>query len=296
MKRICYLLLISFAFVSCEDVIEVDLPPTDTRLIVDGLIRVDISQEFVPVEIKIGQTDDFFGNVTPVSGINEISIQIVVNEGTTEEGSSFKFLAEVTPGSGIYEPDPTFDTDQRIRSADVLPGMRFNLFFVHEGKRYFATTTYAESVPIDFLRQGDETLFDEDDIELEVGFTDDGEADNFYIFDFDNDNFLTTEDTFYQGQQFQFSYFYDDDLQVGQEVEVSILGADRNFYNYMNLLLEQTEEDFGVFETPAATIRGNVFEFIIDNMETFDNTGDPDAFALGYFAFSQEFKSSIVIE
>ena len=98
-------------------------------------------------------------------------------------------------------------------------------------------------------------------------------------------------------QQFEFSYFYEKDLEVGTEVDISILGADLQFFNYVDLLVEQTQDDGGVFETPAATVRGNVFDVTgIDNNELFDNVERPDNFALGYFAVVQEFKQSIVIE
>ena len=84
---------------------------------------------------------------------------------------------------------------------------------------------------------------------------------------------------------------------AGETLEVSILGAEQQFFNYIDLLVEQTENDGGVFETPAATVRGNMFDVTgLDNIEIFDNVGRPESFALGYFAFVEEAKASLVIE
>ena len=75
------------------------------------------------------------------------------------------------------------------------------------------------------------------------------------------------------------------------------MGADQHFYNYMDLIIEQTEQNFGFFETPRATVRGNVFDITdLDNINVVDNTDQPDVFPLGYFAIVQEFKDSLVIQ
>ena len=62
MKRVFWIaitILGTLWFSSCEDVIEVDLPDTDRRLVIDGLIRVDTTQEFVDVKVKVTETSSF---------------------------------------------------------------------------------------------------------------------------------------------------------------------------------------------------------------------------------------------
>ena len=55
--------------------------------------------------------------------------------------------------------------------------------------------------------------------------------------------------------------------------------------------------DGGIYETLAATVRGNVFDVTgLDNDILFDNVNRPDAFPLGYFAVVEEFKQRITIE
>ncbi|MBT8303161.1 MAG: DUF4249 domain-containing protein, partial [Bacteroidia bacterium] len=90
---------------------------------------------------------------------------------------------------------------------------------------------------------------------------------------------------------------YDDILLEGEDLDISILGADQEFYNYMDLLIQQSEGDFGPFETPALTVRGNIFNVTdIDNIDSFDNVDNESNFPLGYFAIVQEFKETIIVE
>lgn len=302
MKKLFRLICIGvLAFTSCEEVIDVELQPEPPRLVVNAIFRVDTTQQYIPVRVSVTESSDFFGDnqVTQLDD-NALIFYGIPNPDAPEilENGGSSSLAEIQPGTGVYEPDPTFDSDQRILTdLAARPGIVFQLIMQHKGRTYFASTPYVPTVPIDNLVQGDETLFDENETEVQVTFTDVEDREDYYVFDFDFGNFLAVEDQFFDGQQFDFSYFYDEDLDSGQELEISILGADLRFYNYIDLLFEQTENTGGVFQTPAATVRGNILDATgIDNDEVFDNTGRPEAFALGYFAVVQEFKQRIVIE
>ncbi|WP_411031708.1 hypothetical protein [Spongiimicrobium sp. 3-5] len=285
MKKILFLVFIILIFTRCEDVVEIDVPEEEPRLIVDALIRVDESLPIVNAVIKVSLTSPFFGTIPPAN-LRQISITNLALP--TTPNPNFIILEENEPGTGIYEVLTTIDFFQ---DGELL------LQIDYEDQIFLASTRYVKTVPIDNLEQGNGTLFEDDETEIIITYTDDGSREDFYIFDFDFDEFLVTEDTFFQGQQFQFSYFYDQDLQPGQEVEISILGADLSFYNYMNQLIEQSGDDFNPFATPVATVRGNISNFTdLDNIEFFDNVDLPNNFALGYFAVVQEFKQTITIE
>ncbi|MEJ2585220.1 MAG: DUF4249 family protein [Robiginitalea sp.] len=300
MRKWLFLLSIcGIGLVACEDVIDVEVPVEDPRLVVDALLRVDTTQTFVPVEVRLTQTAGFFDEIRPVTDADQVIIILqVLDEDGLPTGTGTKSLTQLEEGSGIYVPDPSFDVDQRIRVSTVVENdILYTLVIQWRGRRYAAQTKYIPSVPIDALRLGEGTLFDEDETELVVRFTDDPDRDNFYVFDFGFGNYLVTEDTFYKGQEFEFSYFYDEDFETGTELEVGILGADRTFYNYMDLLIEQSGELQGPFQTPVATVRGNVFDVTdLDNIENVDNASQPEVFPLGYFAIVQEFTSQITIE
>ncbi|WP_339723936.1 DUF4249 domain-containing protein [Maribacter stanieri] len=300
MIRYFLLLLTLTLFISCEDVIDVDLPENETRLIVNGVIRVDETQDYLPVEIRVSKSSSFFENNTIASIKSAIIYYGTPNPDAPEilEGGGVSNLAELEPGSGIWVPDPTFDSDQRIRVSSINEGDVFQLTIETNEERYFATTTYVKSVPIDSLVQGEETLFSGDETEVIVSFTDRGDSDDFYVLDLDFGEFLVTEDEFYQGQTFVFSYFYDNELELNTSsvVDISLLGADEAFYNYMNQIIVQSGGDQGPFQTPAATVRGNIINITgIDNNEVFDNVERTNNFALGYFAIVEEYKDSIEI-
>nr|WP_297788210.1 DUF4249 family protein [uncultured Allomuricauda sp.] len=294
MKKGLTILFSIIISLSCEDAIDVDLPEIETRLVVDGLVRVDKSQEFVDVKIKLKETSNFFEENQPTQAESVLIYYGVPTGGGLFDNLSFSYLVEKDEGSGIYVPNLEQDS---IRTAYVEPGVVFILQITHKEKRYFAQTEYVPTVPIDDLKQGDDTLFDDEATEIIVTFTDNSEQDDFYVFDFMNSEFQTVEDEFFQGQQFEFSYFTDQKLETGQDITVSILGATEDFYNYMDLVLEQTENNNGVFQTPVATVRGNVFDITgLDNIDLFDNVERPNDYALGYFAMVQEYTAILTIE
>lgn len=296
-KRLVQLILLATFLCACEDVIEIETPSEPPRLVVDAILRVDIDEPFIPVEITVTETSNFFNEnqITSVDGM--VIIMQELDENGTIIDTFRSSLAETTPGSGVYIPDPTFDADQRIPTSFTQRNIEYFLQISFEGKNFIARTKFVPTVPIENLEQGDGMIFDDDDTEIVVTFTDAPDREDFYVFDFSNGNFLGTEDTFYKGQQFTFSYFFDDNVEPGDQLDISILGADEPFYNYMSQLIEQSEGAFGPFSTPVATVRGNIINATnIDNDDSFDNLDAADNFALGYFAIVQEFKDSIIVE
>ncbi len=266
--------------IGCEDVIEVDVPSASPRLLVDALIRVNEAQPLVQVNVKVGLTASFF-STTPVTNLEQITI-------INLESGGLLILIEEQEGSGVYE---AVVTKEFFMEGELI------LQITHDERLYFARTRYVPTVPIDTLEQGEGVLFEGDETEVIVSFEDAPDRDDFYVFDFDFGEYLVTEDAFYNGQPFSFSYFYDNNLNPGDEVTIGILGADRGFYNYMNQLIQQGGDLMGPFATPVATVRGNVFDVTgLDNQEIKDNVGRPDKFALGYFAVVQEYKKSILIQ
>ena len=291
--KISFLLLLLTA-ISCEDVVDIDLPENTPRIILDAIIRIDPSEDFSYFRLKASTTSSFFeSNQTA----ELTSLQI-----TNDETGDFVLFGPVPGVAGKYHPVPAFGSpvtiDNRVETSFFTSGDLLILSFNFEEELYLGSTQYVPTVPIDSLVQGDGTLFGGDETEIVVSFTDAPDREDFYIFDFDFGEFLGTEDTFYPGQAFEFSYFYDHELENGDTVDISILGADEEFYNYMNLLIEQgAAGDSGPFQTPVTTVRGNFINVTdIDNVDVFDNVNSSNNFALGYFAVVQEHKESITIE
>lgn len=269
MKKVFYSILLLCLSYGCQDVIEVQVPIDQPRLVVDALLRIDDIQNLTTVvRITTSITSSFFGEIAPaqLDQISMVNIQTGIELQLTEE----------TVGSGVYRRDI---------ATEFLTSGQLLLKIIYNGQLYEARTNFVPSVPIDNLVQGTNTLFTNDETEIIISFTDAPDRVDFYLFDFDFDEYLVSEDTFYPGQSFQFSFFYDPGLEPSTELEVGILGVDEPFYNYMTQLIVQAGGDQGPFQTPAATVKGNII-----------NTMNPDNFALGYFAISEIFTSTLVIE
>ncbi|MGS0524036.1 DUF4249 family protein [Zobellia nedashkovskayae] len=285
MKKLIYILCMLPIFAACEDVIEVEVPTDKARLTVDALMRIDTTQPSTNyyAEVKVSVSSNFFETIEPA-----ILEQISITNLASQENIP---LFETFIGSGVYQSETTVDF---MTSGELI------LFIQHEGSRYAARTTYVPAVPIKKLEQGDATLFSGEETEIIVAFDDQPNQTDFYLFDFDFNEYLVTEDTFYPGRTFDFSYFYDDDVKEGMTIDVSILGVDRAFYNYMNQIIVQSGGDQGPFQTPSATVRGNILNVTnIEDLSDLDNLAssiDQENFALGYFAVCQTFTKSITIE
>ena len=284
MKRLLFILsVLSLIWSSCQEVITVELPNQEPKLIVDALIRIDTTIGSTLVTVSIRQTSDFFGEISPVS-VDQITMSNLDNPGNNTD----QVLDETEPGSGIY---------QQFFSTEELARDRWFLQINYQGEFYVAESLMQYSVPIDQLTIGDGSLFSGDVTELLVRYSDIGGREDYYLFDYGNDDFFASEDVFYDGQQFEFSYFYDEQFNPGDTLTVSIMGIDRDFFNYMNLLREQSEGGFGPFATPAVSVRGNLINATdINNNDNYNNVNDPDNYALGYFAIVQEYKGFIVVE
>lgn len=280
MKKILFIVFL-LSFLACEDVIEVDLPNESPRLVVDALVRVDTNEPFTDVVIKVSQTSSFFEN-NPPANLDQITMINVDNPPSGNEG----ILFEQEPG--IYSR--TFPTDQLITDNYVLQ-INFN------NEIFIAESRFVPSAELNSITQGDGTLFSDDDVEIIINYTDNVDRTDFYLFDFDFNNFLTSEDTFYQNQEFEFSYFYDENMVQDETAEISIMGIDEEFYNYMNLLLDQSDEFDSPFQTPSVTVRGNIINATeIDNINNSNNVNMNNNFALGYFAIVEEIKETITIQ
>lgn len=264
MKNIYFILILSFLALSCEDVIEVNVPTESARLVIDGVVRVYENDTETSILIKTSLSNSFFGTIEPLTVSN-----ITLNN----ETDTFILLETET---GMYTTTV---------STATLKEKEFILTVNYNNETYQATSTFTSSSPIDKLIQGEGTLFNDDETEIIIAYTDNPDKENFYLFDFDFNEFLVSEDTFYEGEQFEFSYFYDSDLQAGQTAQISLLGVDETFYNYMNQIIVQSGGSQGPFQTPAGTVRGNII-----------NTTAIDNYALGYFSISETFRQTITIE
>ncbi|GAA4274618.1 DUF4249 family protein [Aquimarina gracilis] len=272
MKKIIYILVFTLVFTSCEDVVDVDVPEGEPRLVIDASFELYNNESPITVEggVKLTLSAPFFDEEVPA--VSDATVFI-----TNLNDNSIINFSESINESGLFTPDaidfiPEFDTT-------------YQLTVIYNNETYIATTELIPTVPIDNIEQGDGTLFDGDETEIIIFFTDDGNRDDFYLFDFDFSLFLASEDRFYQGQPFNFSYFYED-MVAGRDVTIKILGIDKRYFEYSELLIAQSEQDGGnPFQTPPAILRGNII-----------NTTNQDNYPLGYFNLSEADRFEFTIQ
>lgn len=269
-----HILFFVFSMLSCQDVIDLDIPQEDSRLVIDALIRVQSDQFVQRFGVQVYESTGFYDQI-PTTNLEQITMDSLILQDTAN------------PGSGLYE---NYLAPRGLTKDEVVFQVR------HKSQLYLARAIYQNSSPIEKLEQGPGNQFN-DHTELIVSFQDDPDADNFYLFDFGEGNYMVSSDKLYNGQNYQFSYKYNKKIETGKEVTVSILGIDRSFFNYMTILINQTKEETDLFDTPVSTLRGNIINVTeIDNIDYFDNVNQTDNFALGYFALAETFTKSIVIE
>ncbi|MEM9076543.1 MAG: DUF4249 domain-containing protein [Bacteroidota bacterium] len=260
MRKASLFLFLSLIFFACEEVIDVDLPTSEPRLVVDALIGFNTSNgdPITVGEVRLTLTAPFFDEEVPPAENATVTI-------TDEQTGEVFPLTENEPGvfsSGF--PELQFDRD-------------YTLTILYAGEIYTAVERMNPSPVIDNAVQGDGFLFDEEEeTEVIITFTDiPGERNN-YLFSFGFDNFLVIDDEFFQDSEITFSYFYEN-VDPGDLLPITLFGIDDEFATYTELVLTQSGEDGGgPFAVPPATIKGNIL-----------NTTNSDNFPFGYFAISE---------
>ena len=266
-----------FTLVSCEEVVDIDLSESEAglrpRLVIEASINhfpeKDSIPELTEAFVFLSTTAPFFDTIRPVVELAEVTIYDPVNDITYD----FKFQEEF----GVFVSNfvPEFD----------IP---YELEVLYEGQRFVSTTQMQPTSPIVEVSQEDidtsTGLFDDQNKEVRVVIADDESRRNFYLVDFDKGNFITTNDRFYNGQSFDFSYFYEK-AEIGETLTIKALGMDRRFVQFMETILSQSGENGGgPFATPAATVRGNIV-----------NRTEPDFYPLGYFRISEGSRQRVEI-
>ncbi len=260
MKNGLRILLSLFLFIGCEETIDLDLPSSEPKLVIDAIIGFN-QNDGDPItigQVKLTLSAPFLQEEIPPA--ENATVEII----DEESGQTF----------------PLEESDAGV-FIDGFPELEFNrdytLVVNYGGDTYTATQQLNNSPPINSVEQGDGFLFDEEEeTEVIIAFTDLPNELNFYLFSFGFDNFLVVEDEFFEDSNITFSYFYED-VEPGDLLTITILGIDKEFATYIDLALDQSGENGGgPFATPPATVRGNII-----------NTTTPDNFPFGYFALSE---------
>jgi len=270
------LLLLVF-FTACTDVIDVEVPSEEPRLVIEASINWEKGTSGSNQTIYLSKSTPFFetnGNV-PVSG----ATMVITN---TSDGSFFEFNDQ---------------NDGSYTTSNFMPVLNDNytLEVISEEETYSAQETFIPVVPILEVYQSTDKFLPEV-LEVNFDFLDPAEEENYYYIKFKEqaDSFprlLDLKDEFVNGNLisvFNERQENEDINQVeyapGDMVNMELIGVSKRYYEYIQLLISQSESG-GPFDTTPVALRGNC-----------TNQNDPNNFAYGYFRLTEVAKASYTFE
>lgn len=262
------IVFMALSLTGCEDVIHVDLETGEDRLVVDAEIFWQKGTDGSRQKITLSRMAAYYNPSIPkVSGA-----EVYVNNSA---GDSFVFTE--SEEAGVYV------------CTNFIPVLNdtYTLHIRVEDEEYTASETLMPVPAIDRIQQTTVTQFETEVIELSLYVKDPADETNYYLSGYETGilqypEYELMEDDFYNGNEIR-SDFSDEDLKPGHTVDITLRGLSKQFYNYMNLILDAADPD--MFSTPPASIRGNVV-----------NQTTPGKFALGYFRLCELDRINYVVE
>ncbi|WP_293873303.1 DUF4249 family protein [Flavobacterium sp.] len=272
MKKFNYVFafIIAILMISCEDVIKVDLNTAAPRLVVNGSLQWQKGTLGNEQKIKLSTTTGFYDTTIPTVSGALITV-------TNSSNVAFNFTEEV-PNSGVY------------LCHNFIPEINqtYVMNLVLNGETYTGTETLKSVSPINTITQNNAGGFSGTDVEIKTYYTDPANIANYYLFKYKSStnvvpSFQVSEDEFYQGNQF-FGYYTNGDIKTGDNLDITIYGVSKRYFDYMSKLILISGGSNGPFSTPPATVRGNIINQI-----------NPSNYALGYFSVSEtDFRNYII--
>jgi hypothetical protein len=264
MKKIYILIpLLILLFSNCEKVVDIDLPTIEPKLVIDASFEVlfDAAPVTANTVVKLRLSADYF----------EENIPTVAN--------AVVFLTNLSDASIINFVDVNLDgTFMPLTNFVPQDSIEYELTVIYQNETYKGKATKVKSTPFTNAIQGDDTLFSGKEIEVKVAFNDNDTSDNYYLFDFTNNLFLPIEDRFFNGNAYNFSFYYqEDEIIAPTAVTIRMSGISKKYFTYFRILLNQSGVNGGgPFASVPASLLGNMI-----------NTTNETNFPLGYFHISE---------
>jgi hypothetical protein len=264
MKKLYILsVLLIFLFTSCEKVVEIDVPSIEPKLIIDASFEIffDKSPITAKVNVKLTSSADYFDETIP----------IVTN--------AIVFLTDLSNNTIIVFSDSNADGSfEPITPFIPADNTSYELTVIYKNETYKGVATKVKSTPFIDAFQGDQTLFSGKETEVKISFFDAPIVENYYLFDFSKDLFLAVDDRFFNGAEYNFSFFYqEDELVLPETLTIKMSGITKEYFSYFRVLINQSGQNSGSpFESVPSSLLGNMI-----------NTTNEDNFPLGYFHISE---------
>lgn len=263
---------------SCEDVIEVDVPSADPRLVIEASLDWEKGTSGASQTIKLSLSTPFF-ETTPSPVI----------------GASVKVIDETNGNTYIFNDQE--DGHYSISNFEPFLNHNYSLEVIYDNEIYVAEETLNSVPEFNRVEQSIEGGFNDEALEVTYYFDDPPNEANFYLSFFQENGtlFQTLEDIsdeFTDGNE-MFNFFEKDEdngddsdtFKPGDIVAISLYGISETYYNSVRLIIELYANDGDPFSVIPADVRGNCV-----------NLTNQENYAYGYFRVTEVVKSSYTFE
>lgn len=265
-----FLFISIFHFVSCEEVIDIELDTAAPRLVVDASLEWAKGTDGSTQTIYLSTTTAFFADAYP-----KVSGALVQVSNTNNQ--TFLF-SETEPG--VYQ------CNNFVPEID----MEYTLQITYQGEVFEAKEIMMKTPSILNVEQNNNAGILQEDIEVKFFFQDIVNETNFYKEKYevafqDLPIYRLVQDRF-QANNLMFGNYFNEKLEPGQEITFTLTGVSQRHYNYLRVLLSVAGSSSGSpFQAPPGTVRGNLI-----------NKTNPNNFALGYFYAGETDKFTYTIQ
>jgi|TARA_B110000908_G_scaffold110414_1_gene129489 hypothetical protein len=263
MKKLALLICCTIFLFNCEEVVEIDVPTGTPKLVVEALFEVYFDEIPLTTQaiVKLRLSAGYFDGELP----------LVTNAFVTLANSSNNTIVSFEDGDldGNYIPTSVFTPEDNVV---------YELSVTYNNEVFKGKASKVKTPLFINVEQGTKTLFSGNETEVIVEFSDDELQENFYLFDFTNNLYLSIEDRFFNGSDYNFSFFYqEEEVEIPSDVTIKMAGVSKNYYTYFRVLSSQSgQSGGGPFQTTPSSLLGNIV-----------NTTDITNFPLGYFNISE---------
>lgn len=273
------LLALSIHIISCNDVIDIDVPNADPRLVIEASLDWEKGTLGNQQTIKLSNTKPYFDASTS-DIVTGASVKVTNDNDSTE----FIFIDQ---NNGEYT------------TSNFIPVLNqsYTLEVIHNNETYSAQETLMSVTNIINVEQSYEGGFDDEVLDVSIYFQDPVGEENFYLVRFKEvgDTFAELEDIsdeFVNGNLIDTWFEKEDDEDTDEEsftpgdiVNIDLHGISERYHNYIRLLIEQSSSGGDPFSSVPAPLRGNC----INNLH-------PENYALGYFRLTEVTKVSYTFQ
>ncbi len=267
----------SILFTSCTDVIDVNVPEAESRLVIEASIDWEKGTLGNNQTVKLSTLTPYFEQeLVPATGASVL----ITND---NDGTEFTFTDQ---NNGNYTINNFIPELNQSYTLEVL----------YNGETYIANETLTPGVDIEGVYQStDKGLSDV--LEVNVDFQDPANEENYYFFKIKEQadalpTLFDIKDEFVDGNLINVFNERDKDEDINQEeykegdiVDIKLHAISKQYFEYISLLIVQFDAADNPFGTIPVPLKGNCI-----------NETDPDNYAFGYFRLTEVVKTSYTFQ